>query len=457
MAHRLIERFFGVRPAEVGPALLCALCYFLVLASWFVIRPVREQMGLAGGVENLNWLFFGTLTVTLAATPLYGALAHALPRGLFIGAMYVIFVGVLAAFGGAFHLVAGDAEVWIGRAFYVWSSVLNMFLLAVFTALMVDVWSLDGSRRVFGLIAVGGTLGAVSGSAITAALAQRVPTPGLLGISSAGFALAAALMILVQRRFSAERGSDEPAKAPMTLAQAWAGVWLVARSPYLLGVCAFMLCLTVLSSFVYFEQARIIDASVETREAQRALFAQINLWTQTLTLLAQVFLTAHALRRLGVGLTLLAMPVVTLAGFAALAFAPVLAVLVVFQVVRGASNYAFSKPAREILFTVVSRDEKYKAKGFIDTFVYRGGDAVGSLADKAIVSMAPLAVPFVAMSVAVAWCAVALGLGKRLANAQPGDGAEPAATPTPAAPAAPPAPQAPPVPPMPPIPPMPRR
>jgi AAA family ATP:ADP antiporter len=411
LPRRTIERLFGIRPDEVGPALLCALCYFLVLSAWFIIRPVREQLGLAGGVENLNWLFLATLGVTLAATPIYGALAHRLSRGAFIATVYAIFIGTLLLFGAAFSFLDGQFEVWIGRAFYIWVSVLNMFLIAVFTALMVDIWSFERSRRAFGLIAVGGTLGAISGSAITSALAAVLPITGLLTISCSIFISAAAMMILVQRRFAKQRAATE-ARDPLTFAKAAEGFTLVARSPYLLGVCAFMLCLTILNSFLYFEQARIVAANVETREARTAIFAQINLWTQSLTLAAQIFLTAHALRRLGTALTLLMLPLVTLGGFAALAMSPTLAVLIAFQVIRGASNYGFAKPARETLFTVVTRNEKYKAKGFIDTFVYRGGDAIGALSDKAVAGWISIgAIPYLAMGIAGCWGVVAILLG----------------------------------------------
>ncbi len=430
MARKAIEKLFGVRASEVGPALLCALCYFLVLFAWFIIRPVRDQVGLAGGVENLNWLFLATLGVTLAATPVYGALAHSLSRGRFIAAVYLIFVCTLALFGGAFYTADAAAQVWIGRAFYIWASVLNLFLIAVFTALMVDVWTLDGSRRVFGLIAMGGTLGAIAGSALTSILAARVDTPGLLAISCAIFLTAATLMILVQRRFARTESATPERRSPLSPSAAYDGISLVLKSPYLLAVCAFMLCLTILSSFLYFEKMRIVEHAIEAAPARRALFAQINLGTQSLTLLAQIFLTAHSLRRLGVTITLLIMPLVTLLGFFALALAPVLAVVVVFEIVRGASNYAFTKPARETLFTVLSKDEKYKAKGFIDTFVYRSGDALGALSDKAVTTwIAPGAVPWIAMGVAGIWGAVAVFLGvqqRRFASRQPAVHPDPA-------------------------------
>jgi AAA family ATP:ADP antiporter len=423
VARKTIEKLFGVRASEVGPALLCALCYFLVLFAWFIIRPVRDQVGLAGGVRNLNWLFLATLGVTLAATPVYGALAQSLSRGRFIASVYLIFVCTLAIFGFAFYTADDAAQIWIGRGFYIWASVLNLFLIAVFTALMVDVWSLDGSRRVFGLIAMGGTLGAIAGSALTSILAARVETTGLLAVSCAIFLIAATLMVWVQRRFARARSAPVEKMSPLSLAAASDGVWLVLKSPYLLGICAFMLCLTVLSSFLYFEKMRIVELAIESGPERRTLFAQINLGTQSLTLLAQIFLTAHSLRRLGVAITLFFMPLVTFLGFFSLALAPVLAVIVVFEVVRGASNYAFTKPARETLFTVLSKGEKYKAKGFIDTFVYRSGDALGALSDKAVTTwIAPGAVPWVAMGIAGIWGAVAVFLGiqqRRFAGRQP--------------------------------------
>ena len=399
-----------------------------MLAAWYIVRPVREQMGVQAGVENLNYLFLGTLGATLLFTPIYGALVHRAPRRVIFVALYSFLALNLVAFTLVLR-THPEVGPWTARLFYVWANAFNLFVMAAFTSLMADVWTLEQAKRVFGGIAVGGTAGAILGSTITATLTRHIGQAHL-PLASAAF-LVAAIMALLQAERAAARARDaraEPAAAPATSPLSWKalveGVSAHARSPYLLGIAVFMLCQTMTASFFYFQQARIVNRFVEGRAAQTELFATINLWTNILTIFAQIFLTGRVIRTLGVGPTLLLLPLIFSLGFLALEFAPdaiLLTTMIVVLVTTRASNFALSKPARETLFTVLPRGEKYKAKGFVDTFVYRGGDAIGAVADKTVQGAA-FGIVWLALPITALWGATAVFLGarqKRLASGAP--------------------------------------
>lgn len=397
-----------------------------MLAAWYIIRPVREQMGVQAGVEDLNYLFLGTLAATLLFTPIYGALVHLAPRRVILVALYSFLAINLIAFT---FVLRAQPEVgpWTARLFYVWASAFNLFVMAAFTSLMADVWTLEQAKRVFGGIAVGGTAGAILGSTITATLTRHIGQEHL-PLASAAFLVGAIVVLLQAERASARAHAkrNEPATDPAPSPFSWKslveGVTMTARSPYLLGIAVFMLCQTITGSFFYFQQARIVDRFVDGRAAQTQLFASINLWTNILTIVVQIFLTGRVIRALGVGPTLLLLPIIFTLGFLALELAPdeaLLTTMVVVLVATRASNFALSKPARETLFTVIPRNEKYKAKGFVDTFIYRGGDAIGAVADKAVKG-AEFGIVWIALPITTLWGATAIFLGarqRRLAHA----------------------------------------
>lgn len=384
-------------------------------------------MGVQAGVENLNYLFLGTLAATLLFTPVYAALVHLAPRRIILVALYSFLAANLVAFT---ILLRSQHEVgpWTARLFYVWASAFNLFVMASFTSLMADVWSLEQAKSVFGGIAVGGTAGAILGSTITATLTRHIGQEHL-PLASAAF-LVGAIVVLLQAERASVRARDATGAAPperSASALSWKslveGVTMTARSPYLLGIAVFMLCQTITGSFFYFQQARIVARFVEGRAAQTELFASINLWTNILTIVVQIFLTGRVIRAMGVGPTLLLLPFIFSLGFLALELAPdaaLLTTMIVVLVATRASNFALSKPARETLFTILPRDQKYKAKGFVDTFVYRGGDAIGALADNAVKNAA-FGIVWLALPITTLWGATAIYLGarqKRLAHAQ---------------------------------------
>ena len=356
------------------------LYIFSLLSSYYILRPVRDEMGVAGGIENLPWLFTGTLAGMIAVNPPFAALVARLPRVRFIAIAYRFFISNLLIFAILLNAASAEQNIWLGRLFFIWTSIFNLFVVSVFWALMVDVYDSEQSKRLFGFIAAGATLGGIVGSSITALLAKQVSPVYLLLISAALIEIA----VFGVRRLS--RLSQALHRQPVMRSDqaliggsVFSGVTHALKSPYLINVSVYILLFTVTSTFLYFQQAEIARQSFADRGARTAFFASIDLWVNILTLGAQLFLTHRLLRRLGVAVTLAILPALSIFGFGTLASMPTIAVLVGYQVLRRAGNFAFARPTREVLFTVVPREDKYKAKSFIDTVVYRLGDQVGRL------------------------------------------------------------------------------
>jgi AAA family ATP:ADP antiporter len=402
---------FEVRPHERRALGWSLLYVFAVLSAYYVLRPIRDEMGVQGGVENLPWLFTGTLLGMIAINPLFAALVKRLPRERFIALSYRFFAANLLVFLILFHLADPAQNVWLGRAFFIWLSVFNLFVVSVFWALMVDVFDSEQGKRLFGFLAAGATVGAIAGSTITASLAREAGATNLFFASIVLLELA--VFAVKKLSFKEQRQEDAPIGGGVL-----AGISHTFRSPYLLGVCLFILLFTVTSTFLYFQQATIARDYFADRASRTAFFAQVDLLVNVLTLAVQLFFTAHILRKLGVALTLGILPLFTLLGFAALAAAPVIVVLIAFQVLRRAANFALARPTRELLYTVLPREDKYKAKSFIDTVVYRAGDQVGSwsylLLSSFGLGIAGVAVAAVPLS--AAWLAISLWLGRRQAR-----------------------------------------
>ena len=417
--RRRLFHTFDLRPGEPVLALESALLFYLLLSAYYVLRPLREEMGLAAGVENLPRMYLGTLAGTIILAPCFGWLVRRYRREKFLPIVYRFFALNLRGFQLALRLCDPDQVVALGRVFYIWLSVFNMLAVSLFWSFMADGFGYQRSRRLFGLIAIGGTAGAILGSGLTAALVGRIGRAWLMVISAVLLELGVRLIARLARRFDAAgyRAAEPPAP-PLTSGDGrgiLAGVTLTFRSPYLLAVAGYLFLYSLTSTFLYFEQAHIVDAQALTREGKAALFAQIDLWTNILTIVCEILLTGRLLRWMGTGKVLALLPVGTAAGFAALAAAPGLAVLVVVQVLRRAANYALARPARETLFTTVDNDVRYKAKSFIDTFIYRGGDALGAGTVEALGVAGLVLAPLAAIGVPTAglWTWMALYLGRR--------------------------------------------
>ncbi|XYD08163.1 MFS transporter [Methylobacterium sp. NMS12] len=419
-ARGTLARLIDVQPGE-GRALAWSWAYiFSILAAYYVLRPIRDQMGVAGGIENLPWLFTATLVGMLALNLPFAYLVKRMPRARFVPITYRFFAANILAFALTLYLAPAEWGVWIGRVFFVWLSIFNLFVVSIFWATIVDVFSNAQGKRLFGFIAAGATLGAIAGSATTAILAKNVPTWGLMLcavvlLEVAVFcmrglaALSTQLHEMPGRDGGAEDGQDRTIGGSVL-----AGVTRTLASPYLLNISLFLLLFSVTSTFLYFEQAGIAKRSFPDRGAQTAFFASVDLAVNVLTLGIQLFLTGRIVNRIGVALTLAIIPAFSILGFAALALWPTIGVIVAFQVLRRAGNFAIARPVREVLFTVVPREDRYKAKSFIDTVVYRLGDQVGAWSFTGIQGMGlgSASVAGAAIPLSMAWLVNSVWLGR---------------------------------------------
>lgn len=415
--HTFLGRLAQVRPGE-APVLGWAWLYiFSVLSSYYIMRPIRDQMGVAGGVNNLQWLFTGTLVGMLLLNVPYAYLVKTLPRTRFITITYRFFAANILLFAIALHFADAEQTIWIGRAFFIWISIFNLFVVSVFWALIVDTFNSEQGKRLFGFIAAGATIGAITGSTITATFARHVPTPLLL-VGAIILIEAAVFSVRHLSRLS-EALNARPNESPGSPVggNVFAGITHPFRSAYLANVSLFILLFAITATFLYFQQASLVRDNFHDRGAQTAFFAQIDLAVNVITLVVQLFFTGRIVGILGVGLTLAILPALTLLGFGALAVLPAVSTLVVFQVLRRSSDYAIARPTREVLYTVVPREDRYKAKNFIDTVVYRGGDQVGAWA-YALIAMTGFGsalMTTIAIGLAAVWLVNGLWLGRRQA------------------------------------------
>ncbi|MEE8387837.1 MAG: MFS transporter [Acidiferrobacterales bacterium] len=415
-----LQKTVQVEPGEVRALLWSFSYFFALLCSYYIIRPMRDEMGILGGVENLQWLFTGTLLAMTAAIPLFGWVSSRFPRRQFLPYVYIFFIITLLLF---YSLMGGqDAPVYVARAFFIWASVFSLFVVSVFWSFMTDLYNNAQARRLFGFIAAGGTVGALTGPALTALLVQPIGARNLLLVS----ALFLSWAIVCIARLSVWSESNVAGKDKQSARQEekriggglWAGVGMVVRSPYLLGICLLMLLFTTLATFLYFMQAQIIRDAFTDSAQRTAVFASIDLAVNALTLIVQVFLTSRLIKWFGLAAVLAIIPVLLAIGFTLLGISPVLAVLLLVQVIRRAGNYAVMRPAREMLYVVLKREEKYKAKNFIDTVVYRSGDAISAWVYTGMrsIGMSLSGIALIAVPLALVWAWIAFGLGRQQAR-----------------------------------------
>jgi AAA family ATP:ADP antiporter len=411
MAATLLQRFANIRRDEVRPALAAGLFFFCVLTALMVVRPAREALGMQRGIEAIRWLFMGTVLVTLLVNPVFGWLVSRFRRLVFVNATYLFFAFGLVAFYLLLVLAPESAGRTSGQVFYVWFSVFNLFAVMLFWALMADRFTLEQAKRLFGAIAVGGTLGAIFGPWLAGQLAKPLGTPALL-LVAAGFltlALGAAAWLA---RLRPEEG-HAPAEVSLIGGSAWEGLQGVVRSPYLLAICGYVLILAVMATFLYFTRLQMVAALGTDIDMRTAMFARIDMITQVATLLLQALVTGHLMKRLGVPVTLALLPVTAMLGFIGLAIAGSIVALVAFEATFRAVQRGIMRPSRETLFTVVLRADRYKSKAFIDTFVYRVGDVAGAQTEGLLkqLGMGLVALGSVAVPLAAAWMALGVWLG----------------------------------------------
>ncbi len=442
-----VSRILNIKKEEQPLAVLSAVYFFCILCGYFFLRPVRDAMGVARGMDELRWLFVGTAVVSLLFVLAFGGIVARTNRRRFIPIGYLFVIGCLIVFSGMLiadgaaggGLIGTDTETpvarYVGYTFFVWLSTANLFVTSVFWAFMVDIFDVGQGKRMFAFIGIGGTLGALVGGWATnviSGMTDSVYLPaGLMLTGAAFFGLAIVVMLTLDRLvFGSQRsqltadgaaieghqraGDRDVAGEGGIGGTFWEGAQAVVRSPYLLGIGAYIVLMAISNTLIYFTQALVISNNTDTFSELVAGFALFDVLAQVATLFVQIFVTTHVIKRIGVGWTLVILPVVTMTGFAILSAWTVFGVMAVFQAVQRATRYAVSRPARETLFSVVSPSEKYKAKPFVDVFLYRGGDVVGVGVDGmfAALGLTLAWVAAAAVPVAGVWAVLCLALGR---------------------------------------------
>ncbi len=440
----LRQKVVDVRPNELRALGLACLFNFTILGSYYVIRPIRDDIAAAGSLESLSWMFTGTLVAMLIANTLFSAIVAKMSRRRFIPIAYRFFIANLIIFFVLMRTLSPAQNVWVGRAFYIWVSVFNLFVVTLFWAFMTDVFNSEQAKRLFAFISVGGSVGAIMGPIITASLVHKLGAANLILVTAAMLEVAPWCVKFFPTDFGTPPSNSHPERSegpresgharPNVRSPALArddkkisdaekpigggiisGISHVFRSPYLLGICAFMLLHAITSTIVYFQLADVTHHHLVDRAIRTAFFAKLDLSVNVLTIVVQLLLTGRLLKWLGVGMTLAFLPVLSMFGFIGMGLVPVLSLLAVFQVLRRTGNFAVTRPAREVLFTVLRREDKYKAKSFIDTFVYRMGDQIGAWSYPLLIwlGLGLTGISFVAAPLAAIWCVLSLWLGRK--------------------------------------------
>ena len=419
---QLLRRLVVLQPGE-APALLASFATLLcTFSSYTILRPVRDAMGVTSGLEKIPYLFWGVFVVMLLLQPVYGWLTSRYPRRVFLPWVYGFFALNLMGFYVWFHLQAD--HTWIARTYFVWVSVFNLFVVAAFWSLMADVFTREQAGRVFGFIWAGASTGGLIGPVIAHELAVPLGAINLLPISAGLLLLSLVSMWQIFRWQRHQRvegpaaaaSAAEPARTEAALGGSmFAAFTQVVRSPYLLGIAAFVLLMTWISTFLYLEQQSFVAKVFTSADERTRFFAGIDFWVQAASLVGQLLLFGRLFKWVGLRVMLAAVPLIMTAGYAIFALAPRFMVLVVVYAVRRVGDYALTRPCRDALYTVVSREEKYKAKSLIDTFVYRGGDATSGSLYQALtgpLGAGPAAVGWVGAAISAVWTVLALGLGR---------------------------------------------
>jgi AAA family ATP:ADP antiporter len=411
----LLERIFGIEPTESKAVITSFAYFFFLMASYFILRPLRDTMGTVYGVKHLQELFTGTFLVSFIVAPIFAGFASRIRLATFLPWVYGFIAITMVIFYILFQQVTNDR--WVAAAFYIWLSTFNLLTISVFWSLMADIFSSPQAKRLFGVIAAGGTLGTVASPAFIAIFVKTIGTNNLLLISAAGFTVCAFLVRTLESQ-KRELIESDPAAQKTTLERSlggspFDGFVLLFRSRYLLMIALFLLLMTCISTVVYFQLSDLISKDFASRAARTQAYATIDLATNSVALVIQLFGTGRFIQRFGVTVGLLLNPIIMVLAFLAVAFSPVLIVLGSIQVVRRFSEYAVAKPSRDMLFTIVDQQAKYKAKNVIETVVYRFGDLISAWFSAAILPFGVVGLAIFGVVVSIFWFPIAFLLGRQ--------------------------------------------
>lgn len=385
---------------------LAFAAFFLLLCSYYILRPVRDEMAVQSGVGRLQWLFTATFVLTLVVVPVFGWVVKRLPRARVLPAVYGFLVLNIVAFYLAFRAgitVAGAA------AFFVWLSFFVMFAVSIFWSRLADSFTREEAHRLYGYVAAGGTAGALAGPALTALLARGLGTANLLALSAVLLALATACMVALGRL----RSVQDPSLAKPVGGSVLAGIGLAMKVKSLRGIAILVVCYTLVSTFTYVEIVDLAGRTYADSGERTAFFARLDLAVNGLALAIQVLVTRRVVERFGLATALTLVPAVILASLAALAAWRALAMFAAVQVMHRAGEFAMSKPGREMVYTVVDAESRYKAKNFIDTAVYRAGDAASAWAMTALKAAQLDTLLVAGVPAAIGWLVSSYYVGKR--------------------------------------------
>ena len=414
-----IGRLARVQPGEGAAVAASFLLFFFVLGSYFAVRPVRETIATLLGRDRVADLWLYTALFAIAIVPLYGWLVARVRRSLLLPWIYGIVAIILAVIGS--YISVDEDNLAVGAFFYVWISVLNLMLVSVFWSFLLEMFSSEQVRRLFGFIAAGGTLGALVGPLTTRLIVDSVGNSGVLYLGTAGFVgaiLCQRVLIGIWNRRDQAPGAEGVARGAADRGlggNPFAGISIVLKSPYLLGIAAFVTLLSAVNTFLYFEQLRIVSETFTDTTRRTEVFANIDFVVQSLTILSQLFLTGRIASKLGVRALLTVVPIAMVVAFVMLAMFNVFGVIAAALILRRWGEYSFIRPGREMLFSTLDTETKYKAKNFIDVPVYRAADYVGAQAKTALdaVSASPAAAAVVGAGLAAAWALNGWRLGRR--------------------------------------------
>jgi len=415
----LFDEVLGLEKHEYVAVSWSFAYFFCVLSSYYILRPVRETMAVVSGPNTILWLFTGTLVVMLTVTPIFGWVASRYPRRQFLPWVYLFFISNIVIFWLIFSLMIdrNEEHVWLGRVFFVWLSVFNLFVVSVFWSFMADIYTREQGRRLFGVITAGGSIGALAGGAATSSLVVHIGFQNLFPIAAILLAIAV-FCITRLRQWIEQSSSSEVASSAASMkplgGNPLAGITHVFSSRYFTGIAVSLMIASLLGTALYILMAQLVENEIPNVDERIKFFADVNNATNALALIMQLLIVKHVVRRFGIGVSLSLMPVASVVGFVILAISPELGVVTIFTVLRRALGFGFSKPTSDMLYSVVTPEEKYKTKNFIDTAVYRSGDVVAGLALKALgaIGLGISAISLVMIPFAAIWASIATWLGR---------------------------------------------
>lgn len=411
-------RVLGIERDELVAVAWSFVYFFCILSAYFMLRSMRDAMAIVSGVQNIPWLFTGTFVLMMLVTPVFGWVASRYPRRTFLPWVYYFFIANILIFFVVFTYAQNNnlSLLWISRAFFVWLSVFNLFVVSVFWSFMADIYTKQQSRRLFGVISAGGSAGAIIGPLATSVLVVPIGFKNLFPISALLLLLGVYCVYRLRRWVRLREREDESINSVETEeaigGAAWAGLKFVVDQRYFSAIAMALLCANFLGGAMYMYLAQMVSVNFEGTDRQTQVFASMDSWINGLSFIGQFLIVKHSVKKLGIGWTLSLLPILSIAGFALLAFNPTFAIIAGFQILRRSLGFGFSKPTSDMLYSVVSPEAKYKAKNFIETTVYRGWDVVSTWTIRSIGSIGLSGVALLCVPVAVIWMIIVRWIGR---------------------------------------------